>query len=92
MTDIQQTRMTDARLAARRYLYMRPTVAQDAATVTHALRAKGQDFDQAEIEVALHFWAGLVPAQISIVRRSPADPTKYFQITSAGVVAYESGE
>jgi hypothetical protein len=88
-TEAHQSRLTEARYAVRRYLYARPTVAQDVATITHGLRVKGQDFDQSEIEVALHFWEGCLPAQIAIVRRSEADPAKHFQITSAGIIAFE---
>lgn len=90
MTEANQPRLTEARYAVRRYLYARPTLAQDAATITHGLRVKGQNFDQSEIEVAMHFWAGCAPPQITIVRRSEADPSKYYQITTAGVVAHET--
>lgn len=88
----QQSRLTDCRLAVRRYLCLRPTVAQDGATIAHGVNAKGHDFATAEVEMALHFWTQLTPPQMEIVRRSAADPAKHFRITSEGIMAFERGE
>lgn len=80
----------DARFEVRRYLAARPTASLDLDSILHGMRHKGLEIDKPEIEAALTFLMGLQPAQV--MGQITSTNAKRFQITSAGVVAYENND
>lgn len=78
----------DIRFEVRRYLAVRPSASLDLDSIHQGLRSKGQEIDKPEVIAALTFLIGLQPPQ-AMERKSTLNATRY-QITSAGVVAYEN--
>lgn len=78
----------DTRFEVRRHLAQRPTASLDLEAIYHGLMRAGLDADKPSIEAALAFLHGLQPSQV-IVHKSSLNATR-FQITSAGVVAFEN--
>lgn len=79
----------EIRFEVRRHLYARPTASLDIDSIVHGLRRKGLDADKHEVGAALVFLEGLNPPQVAALP-GELGPTKRYQITSAGVLAYES--
>lgn len=78
----------DTRFEVRRHLAARPVASLDIDSILHGMRHKGLDIDKAAIEAALVFLMGTVPPQVSMP--SSSINAKRYQITSAGVVAFEN--
>lgn len=78
----------DARFEVRRHLAERPTASLDPDSIYHGMRRKGLEIDKATIEAALTFLMGLQPPQV--MGHIDSLNGKRFQITSAGVVAFEN--
>lgn len=81
----------DARYEVRRFLYSRPTIASDAATIRHNLARWGVQLTEAEITAAAMFLAGLTPPQVEI-HKAALGSSQTFQITSPGQLAFERNE
>jgi hypothetical protein len=81
----------DLRYEIRRFLAGRPTVAADLTTIRHGLARWGVNATEAEIQAACMFLAGLDPAQAQQHRAALGSSLSY-QITSAGLLAYERNE
>lgn len=81
----------DLRFEVRRYLYGRPTAAVDVDTVQHGLRRSGVEADKPDITAALTFLSGLTPPQVAGAP-SAMGGTMRWQITTAGVLAYERNQ
>lgn len=78
----------DARFEVRRHLAERDTASLDIDSIYHGMRRKGLDIDKPAIESALTFLMGLQPAQV--MGHIDSLNGKRYQITSAGVVAFEN--
>jgi hypothetical protein len=85
---LDKQRLEDCRFAVRRALYSRPTAALDATTIKHQLIRWGDDFTEVEIAAAASFLSGMEPAQAKQVPNGMGG-VSYWQITTAGQVAYE---
>lgn len=81
----------DIRYEVRRFLAGRPTVASDVTTIRHGIARWGVQATEHEIGAACMFLAGLVPAQAQSHVASLGS-SQSWQITTAGVLAYERGE
>ena len=81
-------RREECRREVLRYLAERAALAFPAATIRRKLRFDGDDFSDAEIDAALQFLLGLSEPQIK-TRDDPHGVTKYYQASSAGVLAHE---
>jgi hypothetical protein len=81
----------DLRYEVRRFLAGRPTVAADLSTLRHGLARWGVTATDAEIQAACMFLAGLTPAQAQQHYASLGSSLSY-QITAAGILAYERNE
>lgn len=81
----------DARFEVRRHLAARPTASLDLDSLVHGLRRKGLEITADEARAACVFLAGLDPVQVTITRTSLGSSER-FQITSAGVLAYERND
>lgn len=84
--------LADQRYELRRFLYSRPTVASDLATIQHGLRRWSVNLTEAEIEAACTYLCGLVPAQATLHKSPMGGGLKAWQITSEGSRAYEANE
>lgn len=80
----------DARFETRRHLAERSTASLDLDSIYHGMRRKGLEIDKVEIEAALTFLMGLQPAQV--MGQVTSMNAKRYQITSAGVVAFENND
>lgn len=78
----------DLRFEARRFLYSRPTASLSLDTIRHGLARQGSNASPEELEAALVFLAGLEPSQVTITAQELGGSKRY-QITSAGILAYE---
>jgi hypothetical protein len=81
-------RKEDCRFAVRRALYASGAAAIDADSIRHKLTRWGEDFTNAEIEAAAAFLCGMAEPQAKEIF-SGLGATKSWQITSAGMLAYE---
>lgn len=81
----------DLRFEVRRHLYARPTAALDVDTIRHGMARKGLEATNEEITAALTFLMGLQPAEVQ-GQVEKLGSTKRYQITTAGVLAYERNE
>lgn len=81
----------DIRFEVRRHLYGRPTANVDVDTLQHGLRRSGVEADKPEITAALVFLSGLTPPQV-VGAPSSLGGTMRWQITSAGILAYERNQ
>ncbi len=81
----------DTRFEVRRFLASRPVASLDSDSITHNLMRKGLEISKPDVEAALAFLMGLNPAQV-MGTVSPMGNTRRYQITSAGVLAYERNE
>jgi len=79
---------TEARFEIRRHLAERPPASLDLDSIYHGLLRKGLQIDKPTIEAALTFLMGLQPAQV--MGHIDSLNGKRYQITSAGVVAFEN--
>lgn len=84
--------LADQRYEVRRFLYSRPTVANDAATTRHQLLRWGVNLTEPEIEAACTYLTGLTPPQAQLLKSPMGGGLKAYQITSEGVRAYEANE
>lgn len=82
----------ELRYALRRYLAARPTAALSLDMIRHGLAAKGVAADDASILDQLAYWNGTEPVQVKMIKPHKHGQAKAWQITSAGVLAEESGE
>ena len=80
----------DTRFEVRRHLASQPQAALDLDSIYHGLRRKGIESDKPELEAALVFLIGLTPPQV-MAHKSSLN-AKTYQITSAGVVAFENND
>lgn len=81
----------DARYEVRRFLYSRPTIAADAATIRHNLARWGVQLTEAEITAAAMFLADLNPPQ-AFIHKAALGSSQTYQITAAGQLAFERNE
>lgn len=87
---IPQERRETCRAAVREFLAYRPAVAHHPNDICRRLNEGHQnDFAPVEVTDALVFLVDLNHAQ---ERRTPLGATKYYQITSAGILAHERGQ
>jgi hypothetical protein len=87
MSTPDQLRLEEVRFQVRTYLYERQAVAQSAGTIRRGLSTEF-DFSQKEVEAALFFLVGMTPPQVSF-RNDDRGATKYWQITTVGILAHE---
>lgn len=80
----------EIRYEVRRFLASRPTAAVTAESVVHGLKRLGHEITPEEALTALTYLEGLGTPQVKKNRSSLNTHT--WQITSAGVVAYENNE
>lgn len=79
----------DIRLAVRDALYATPGVSRTEAGLKRALRTElGCDVPPADIAAACEFWKNLNPPQAHF-QFDEAGGTKWWQLTSAGILAKE---
>jgi hypothetical protein len=81
----------DLRYETRRFLASRPTGASVATTIRHGLVRWGVEATEAEISAACIFLAGLPPPQATGLKASLGS-SQAWQITSAGILAFERNE
>jgi hypothetical protein len=81
----------DLRYEVRRLLYGRQLTAADAASIRHGLLRWGIEVTETEIAAACMFLAGLNPPQVT-THRAGLGSSQSWQITSAGILAYERNE
>jgi len=81
----------DTRFEVRRFLASRPMASCDSETITHNLLRKGLETTKPEVEAACTFLMGLSPAQVMGTVASLGSTHRY-QISSAGLLAYERNE
>ena len=81
----------DTRFEVRRFLAARPTASIAADAILHNLQRLGLETRLHDVEAALTFLMGLQPAQVmgNVVSLGS---TKRYQISSAGLLAYERNE
>ncbi|MBB5037102.1 hypothetical protein [Prosthecobacter dejongeii] len=89
MSDL--ARAEDCRFLTRKVLYSRPTAALPVEAIVHQSNRLGGDYTAQEIQAAAEFLAGLEPSQVKQTKATLGS-TLYFQITSAGILAYERNE
>jgi hypothetical protein len=83
---------TELRYLVRSYLAARASTALSAYAITLSLRLKvGDDLSEGDVLNQLMYWEGLQEPQIKELRQAHGSQ-KYYQITSAGVLAVERGE
>lgn len=82
----------DLRWEVRAHLHSRPLASEDAATICRHLARKGHNVTPADAEAALTFLAGLKEPQVKGEHRGLGGSTRYWQITSAGILAHERNE
>ena len=78
----------DVRHAVRTYLYDRQRAAQTIATIARNLRRDGTRCDEDDVEIALAFLEG---AEQATAEPDPLGSTKYYRLTSDGILAHERG-
>lgn len=78
----------DTRFEVRRHLAERPTASLDLESIYHGMMRKGLEVDKAGITAALTFLMGLQPAQV--MGHVSSLNAKRYQISTAGVVAFEN--
>lgn len=78
----------DIRFEVRRFLYGRPTASMTLDIIRHGLSRQGVHIDDSALEAALAFLMGLTPAQV-MGQVQELGASKRYQITSAGILAYE---
>lgn len=78
----------DIRFEVRRFLYGRPSASLDLAAIRHGMARQGYDIPESDLAAALLFLMGLTPAQVMGLTQELGGSKRY-QITSAGVLAYE---
>ncbi len=81
----------DTRFEVRRHLAERPTASLDLDSIHHGMLRKGLATDKPSIEAALVFLIGLQPAQVMGTVVTLGNSKRY-QISSAGLLAYERNE
>lgn len=81
----------DTRFEVRRFLAARPTASIAADAIVHNLQRLGLETTLADVEAALIFLMGLQPAQV-MGTVSTMGSSKRYQISSAGLLAYERNE
>lgn len=81
----------DTRFEVRRFLAARSTASIAADAIVHNLQRLGLETTLADVEAALIFLMGLQPAQVMGTVASLGS-TKRYQISSAGLLAYERNE
>lgn len=81
----------DIRFEVRRHLYANPTAALTLDTIRHGMSRKGIEATSEEIEAALVFLMGLHPPQV-MGQVQKLGSTSRYQISTAGVLAYERNE
>jgi hypothetical protein len=86
--DNPQLRREECRREVRRYLAERQALAFPAIAIRRKLRHDGDDFTDEEIVAALEYLVSLDSPHVR-VRPDPDGATKYYQATSAGVLAHE---
>ena len=80
----------EIRFEVRRHLASRPTASLDLDSIVHGLARKGLQVSKEQVTDALAFLMGLQPAQVMGTITSVN--AKRYQITTAGVVAYENND
>ena len=80
----------ELRHVLRRWLAGRPLAAVPAERIVHGLALWGDEATAAEVATAATYLAGLEPAQIRIIADPLAAGIKHYQITTAGIAAYEA--
>ena len=86
--DTDQQKREECRREVRRYLVARQHLAMPADAIRRKLRIDGDDFTEAEILAALTYLAQIDPPHVTILP-DPDGASKYYQATSAGVLAHE---
>jgi hypothetical protein len=81
----------DLRYEVRRLLYGRQMTAVDAAGIKHGLSRWSIEATEQEIAAACTFLAGLNPPQVT-ENKASLGSRKSWEITSAGILAYERNE
>jgi len=81
----------DARYNVRRLLASRPTASLTVEGIRHGLARWGETATDDEITAACVFLMGLSPAQV-MGQIDPLGSTTRYQITSAGVLAFERNQ
>lgn len=81
----------DTRFEVRRFLAARPTASIAADAIVHNLNRLGLETTLPEVEAALTFLLGLQPAQV-MGQIASLGSSKRYQISSAGLLAYERNE
>jgi hypothetical protein len=88
MSQTDAEKNEEARIVVRAYLAARPSIAQSASTIHLRLKAE-HELRMEQVRDALEFLTGL--GQVT-KRPAAMGSTLYYQITSAGVLAFERGE
>jgi hypothetical protein len=80
----------EIRFEVRRHLAAWPSSALPEESILHKLRFKGLEIEARELTDALTYMADLQPPQVKRIKNSLN--THRWQITTAGVIAYENNE
>ncbi len=83
-----QARREECRREVRRYLSERQALAFPVEAIERKLRIDGDDFSLEEIKAGVEFLIALDPPQVKL-REDGLGATRYYQATSAGVLAHE---
>jgi hypothetical protein len=88
MSDVALARKEECRHAVLAFLVDRPVVSHSVAAIRRGINREGGDFTEPETREGVELLVGLALAKDV---PDPLGSTRYYQATSAGVLAHERG-